>query len=465
MNRRAKGTGTIFKRGEKYYYKNPKKNITAISLGTTNKNEALEIVKEKYSFADLENEKTRLEKLLNQYDKTKEKLELEKQSKIKLSDILTEYQKAIITARRADGKDTQLKQSTKVIVNNFINWINPINLIDNIKQGKTETETEFQNRVKKIQDRIAKYKNIKTMDQITNEIVQDYFINKECKPSSYNRYLAELKVVWKRINERYGNEFNPFDAIIKIKTSVVKSKTSSKRPFTPDELKIISEKATGWIKLAVIIGYYSGLRLSDVVCLETKSISDGYISTINRKTNKFQVIYCPEIVPAVEQWQAKQGKTKFIFQEQAETYLGLRDYSINARTKNKIRKIKPNPTKASKLFSKFLVNECGFKTTNSKNDTVLGFHSLRVSNATYSARAGIATEQIQNNLNHSNQAITNGYIQLTEKEIKQDLKASYIALPAINQADIVIEPERQQLKQLIDELPIDRVKELLCSLK
>jgi len=94
------------------------------------------------------------------------------------------------------------------------------------------------------------------MDDITTAIAQDYFAQKKLKPSSYNRYLTELSVVWKRINIRSGKADNPFQSISKIEKSIVTKETTHTRPFSPEELKIISEKATDWIKFAVIIGYY-----------------------------------------------------------------------------------------------------------------------------------------------------------------------------------------------------------------
>jgi integrase len=406
--RRPKGAGSIFRKksSRNWYYKNLTKNISAISLGTSVYKDAVEVAKEKYGYLELEDEQKQQERLMLNYEFTKQRIENDQKAIILLDSMLSEYGEAVKLSRRSKGKDDELKQSTKVIVNNFINWVK------------------------------ANCCDVQTMDKVTAKIAQDYFNSKNCKASSYNRYLVELRVVWSRINKRHMRSFNPFESVTKIESNTVKKETASKRPFTPDEFKTISVKATGWIRLAVIIGYHSGLRLSDVITLKNTDISaDGFISFESKKTGKDQLLFCPEILPALQEWRKNVEVTEYVFQEQAETYLGLRNFLPSARSKDRNRSIKPNPTKASKLFQKFLRDTCKFKTKSKDGTTILGFHSLRVSNATYSERIGVSRDKIKENLAHSDMRVTEGYIQRQLEEIKREMILSHKSLPALDSAE------------------------------
>jgi integrase len=406
--RRGKGSGSVFKKvgTQSWYYKNPSKNVRPVSLETREYSEAVQTAKEKYGYLDLEDEQKQQERLLQNYDATRKLLEDEQKARIPLNGLLDEYALAVKPARRSQGKGEELKLSTRVIVGNFVKWA---------RRNNPEIET---------------------IDQVSSKIAQDYFGSKiSCKSSTYNRYLAELRVVWSRINRRHMRTLNPFDSVAKIEGGVVKKETSSKRPFTPEELRAISEKASGWIRLAVIIGYHSGLRLSDVITLAYADISnDGFISVEARKTGKDQIIYCPEIIPYIQEWRKSQGETKYVFQAQAETYFGLRPFLPSAKSADKDRRIKPDPTKASKQFQHFLRDVCKFNTKRD-DDTVLGFHSLRVSNATYSERIGVSRDKIKERLAHSDIRITEGYIQRRLDEIKREMMISHKPLPALNAAD------------------------------
>ena len=436
--RRSKGSGSIFNKrnSSNWYYKNPAKNINSVSLGTSDYKTAIQIAKEKYGYLDLEDEQKQQERLMLNYETTRKRLEDEQKTRIPLDNLAEEYVQALKPSRRSQGKDEELKRSTKAIIKHFTNWVK------------------------------SDYPNVLTIDQVTSQIAQDYFNAKTCKASSYNRYLAELRVIWSRINKRHMRSFNPFESLIKIESNTVKKETVSKRPFTPDELKTISEKATGWIRLAIIIGYYSGLRLGDVISIKNSDITEeGFISIESKKTGKDQLIYCPEIIPYLQEWRKSKDSTEYVFQEQAETYLGGRKYLPTARSKNKNLDIKPNQTQVSKWFQEFLQDTCEFKTQDESGNTVLGFHSLRVSNATYSARIGISREKIKEQLAHSDVRVTEGYIQRKLEEIKQEMMLSHKSLPALHSLDFTDEVAELKVKIMsIDATTIKEFKQKLSKL-
>ena len=55
--------------------------------------------------------------------------------------------------------------------------------------------------------------------------------------------------------------------------------------------------------------------------------------------------------------------------------------------------------------------------------------SFRVSHATYSRSGGATVEEVQQQLGHSRQQTTNGYIQEDDDSVKQRLVAEHRALP------------------------------------
>ena len=352
--------------------------------------------------------------MLLKYEKTKKIIEDHNRKKIPLSNVIEEYENILILAQKSGNKHidadklTPLAPATiktaRVIFNNFQNWIN------------------------------KNYPDMEYFNQITPEIAQNFFIylKKEGKKAStFNRYLVQLNVIWKRLSVILGNNQNPFSVIPKIKTNALKEDTSSKRPFTQEELSVMLNKATGWLKPAIFVGFYSGLRLSDVITLKWQELdlNEGFIIRKMRKTSKQQILYVPEIIPELQLWKKETSCIEYVFQDQAETYLGLRKYLPTARAKNRDRKRKPDNTKASKLFQAFLTNNCEFNTKSEDGQTILGFHSLRVSNATFGKNTGETENIIQNRLGHSSSKVTSSYIQQSIEDKKIELKSNHISLP------------------------------------
>lgn len=119
--------------------------------------------------------------------------------------------------------------------------------------------------------------------------------------------------------------------------------------------------------------------------------------------------YAPEIISDIRKWKESQKDSQgdYLFPFQAAAYLGLNR--------------KPDKSLPCKQFQRFLRDACEINTEDSEGRTVKGFHSLRVSHATYSRFAGATVEQIQAHLAHSKKEITEGYIQKTDEEIKREI--------------------------------------------
>lgn len=255
-----------------------------------------------------------------------------------------------------------------------------------------------------------------TLMEATQDRAERYFasLRKEgFKESTYNRYLMALRHVFNVLPQTREN--NPFKALSTASTAEINSDKTPKERFTLEEIKKIGEKATGWIRLAAAIGLHSGLRLGDVVTLKYGDIDkDGFITKRNRKTGKSPAVFCPLILPYLSEWKEQAGditEDSYIFPDIAKGYIKDRSAAV-------------------KLFQRFLTDDCEIETKDSKGQTVKGFHSFRVTNATLSRLGGQSIEQIQKKLAHESAAVTNGYIQETAAEIKKRLISEY--KPIIN---------------------------------
>ncbi|HCE42904.1 MAG TPA: hypothetical protein DET40_05100 [Lentisphaeria bacterium] len=311
----------------------------------------------------------------------------------------------------------RIRQITPIIANNYFSFL---------RKGKT----------------YPKDKNGNPQKDNDGNILEDI---KPLKDSSYNRHLMGLRHIFDVVPTGH----NPFKNITQRTLSDVAEDTVKKARFEIDELKIMQQKAGGWIRPAMLIGFYSGLRLSDVVCLKWTDIdAGGFIKVKMRKTSKQEILYAPELMPELKAWKAVQKDTQseYIFPEQAAAYLGIGR--------------KPDKSRPCKQFQYFLTEICKITTTDAAGQTVKGFHSLRVSHATYSRFAGLSVEQIQKQLAHSSADITKGYIQKTDDEIKHELMMEHKPLSLLG--DSVDEKKtKKQVKTLTADEKLQKVLDFL----
>jgi integrase len=298
------------------------------------------------------------------------------------------------------------------------------------------------------------YPKVRFLEAIGKEHAAGYMATlADGKPASYNRRLAEMRHVFAVIP--YGS--NPFAALDQKGTAIVARDSTRKRAFTPDELVIMQAKATGWIRPAMFIGFHSGLRLGDVATLRWTEIDgDGFIKRTQRKSGKVEIVYAPEILPEVDAWRQAQGDggSEFLFPTHAKAYLGIGR--------------KADRNLAVVQFQRFLRGVCGFQTCDESGAVVLGFHSLRASNATYGRRAGETLAEVQRRLAHSTSAVTAGYIQLNDADIRRELRSTHVplALPGTVEAvDPQEAADRVRLAAAMAKLPINRVRQMLSGLE
>lgn len=106
-------------------------------------------------------------------------------------------------------------------------------------------------------------------------------------PSTVNKAIKVLKAAFSAAVAKRYLEFSPAQHI-----EAIAADESSRRPFTPDELKRLVTAASGEWKTMVLLGYYTGLRLRDCAGLTWKRIDllKGAINVPTQKTGRWQDI-------------------------------------------------------------------------------------------------------------------------------------------------------------------------------
>ena len=119
--------------------------------------------------------------------------------------------------------------------------------------------------------------------QVTQEHADAYagHLIKKVSPSTFNRHVRLLALVWKVLEKTARLSFNPWKAIGHRRFTV-----HSRRELTIEELQKVCETAQGEMRLLLALGIYCGLRLGDAACLEWGNVDmvKGVISLVPMKT-------------------------------------------------------------------------------------------------------------------------------------------------------------------------------------
>ena len=286
-----------------------------------------------------------------------------------------------------------------------------------------------------------------------------------CKPSNRttNHYHDTCKEVFALLSKDAGLHENPFDAIDRL------SKDAEIRDiFTDDELRIIHEKVDPFLHTLFFVAENTGLREGDICTLQWDDIhflpnGTGYIRRIMNKTGKVvEIPLMPELYAFLaDKFNEEERDSTYCFPEHAEMYLS-------------------NPSGVSYRIKDFLETDCGIKTTRTPKGrthavSVKDLHSMRHTFAHKLEQAGVPLTVIQQLVGHSSAAMTmhySGHNTIEEKTAALSRLASstpdYVDVEAVETSPRRLagsEPERDELHELIDTMPIEKVREMLAQCK
>ncbi|MBT3375635.1 MAG: site-specific integrase [Lentisphaerae bacterium] len=410
-NKPSIGIGSIYldSRKGRYYFAYPKGGITAKSLKTSDPEEAVREARKRFGYlVNGERAEALAEAVVRMKsdtevvgDATRPRINLDE------SELYNSY---LAVLQRANlGRDRHEDASSK----------SPL---------ATKTLKEVKGYIRRFCQWIKdNHSNVKTMDQVTVVIADTYLehIRSQFSANTYNHYITNLRVIWKRLAVKAGLDSNVWATFEQLHNKQVNAEKISKRPFSLDQLKLVMDKADevgGWFPVATHIGYETGMRLGDVVTLKLDEIdtAEAIIEKRTRKGGKNKTLYIPESMPYITTWiENKNTDGEYLFPELASYQLGINR--------------KQDDSEVAGRFSAFLRDDCEIVTTvtddNGKARTVLGFHSLRVANATYSRSSGASITEVQGQLGHGSIKTTGDYIQEDQEIIRARAKASYRPLP------------------------------------
>lgn len=280
--------------------------------------------------------------------------------------------------------------------------------------------------------------------------------------NTFNKYTSLLKLLFKVLEKPGQIIGNPFADIIRKELT-----THSRRELSIEELKKILTEATGDMALLLGLGTFTGLRLGDCCTLQWDEIdlNNRIIKRIPNKTAKKKkpvIIGIPG--PLYERLIEIPIKNRgdYVLPEYANIY--LRNINGKAYISKRIQRffektgIKTHQHGTGKILDSE-TNE--LKDTGKRAVVEVGFHSLRHTYVSIHAMGGTPQAIIQGNVGHSNPAMTAHY---THTSIEAARRVAG-ALEAPFMDVIPAEPERDELKQLADSLPIEKIREFLKSLE
>ena len=314
----------------------------------------------------------------------------------------------------------------------------------------------------------SNYPDLVNLDQITRQHAEEYinhlktagrFIRdiQNGKKASYtavnslsnttiNVYHKTLRSIFAKLIEDAGLLFNPFGF------DMLENNSANRDAFTTEELRLIGDNLTPFVRPIFTIGICTGLSEGDICLLKWSDINGNWIS---RKRKKTKVNLDIPIMPPLQNFLREQytisGEQEYVLPEHAAMYL-------------------KNPDGISYRVKKFL-ESIGIQTTRvfegrQRATSVKDVHSLRHTFAYLAGCYQIPLPIVQSILGHMSPEMTKHYQAHADRKAKEKylsqmpdfLGESPIKQIAIRN-DAVKAPElRKQLKSQIDQMPMEQLQ-------
>lgn len=294
----------------------------------------------------------------------------------------------------------------------------------------------------------------KFLDEVTEADTQAYSDHcrkqLKCGPRGHNDRIKICRVVCGLA----GQKPNPFAAVKKWS----ERNSESRDCLEMSELKKIMEIATGEMRLLVMFGLFTGLRLGDAATLTWKDILDGRVYKVTGKTNRpVSLAIAPPLQAELAALLPRPKKQDYIMPGLAGIYL-------------------KEPQALCKRIRQ-LFEEAGIEVVEQvagrkRGVSRRGFHALRTSFVSICARNGVPTELISQWAGHSPQ-INAIYQRFGNKERDERIlgalgQIATVALPTPT-LDIEIKSReigfREQLLTIAQSMTNDDAEKALALLK
>lgn len=248
------------------------------------------------------------------------------------------------------------------------------------------------------------YPDIKTVAEVSREHADEWIdkmINSPGANATKQHKIICITKIFRELHD-YGVIENPFAA-----TKSLPKNQVSREAFTPEELAIIGQKATGWMYSLCLTAISTGLRKGDICLLKKENIDlkNGWITL---KTNKTKSKVDVPIIPSLYNHLRERFATsdsEYIYPDLAQMYL-------------------KDPVIISHAIKKFLA-ECGIENTQknlpgyAKKASIKDIHSFRHTFVYLAAVHGIPFPIVQGIVGHLNAEMTKHYMDHAGREAKK----------------------------------------------
>lgn len=327
-------------------------------------------------------------------------------------------QKLTAIASQIEGAEAKAEALLPALslLNSFTAYVNSPNRPDSGARTLGDYESQFNTFISWVN---KNYPEITELRQITQEVAYKFagHIGATMSANRFNKYVVFFRCFWKSMLKHPDARLkvNPW-LDIQNKTVV----THSRRELTVEELTRLIEASKGEMRLLLAIGIYTGLRLSDASCLNWGSVDmvKGVIKLIPSKTartSKKEVrIPIHKILFGLLQQCPEEKRKGYVMPNIAERY-----HAFNGALSKDI---------------KDLFESVDIKTSSEgkgkRQQADCGFHSLRHTFVSLCASGGVSQSIVQELVGHGSPAMTAHYSHIT----MDSAKGAIATLPSIGGA-------------------------------
>ncbi len=330
-----------------------------------------------------------------------------------------------------------------------------------------------------------KHPEILLLSGVTPEIAGEYTCYLESlkiSPGTFNKVIQFFKMFYSvLLDDEKIHCQNPF-----LKINRKEQESNSRVPLSMEQIAALIQNAEGELRLLIALGYFTGLRFGDCCTLLWREVDlvRGVIERIPRKTKHTRKDKKEAVV--------KVGIPAFLYRVLAEIpdhcrkgyvlprfgadYDRGADANLNGIVIEHFQKCGIQ-THREGTGIKTVLDENGKpvidektgkpKKTGKRAIVEIGFHSLRYSYVSHNAEMGTPAAVIQRNAGHSSPAMTEHYVKISDRAAVKYAAALQLPMAApdvIEAKNVETEPERVELRRLVDTLSIDQIKKILQDL-
>lgn len=236
----------------------------------------------------------------------------------------------------------------------------------------------------------------KLMNAVTPLMAQRFMdgIAAKFSANTHNKYLSLMRLIWKKLSKQIQAESDPWTDIERKPVR----KSGGRRALTVEELSKVCGLLDGEMKVLFALGIYTGLRLADCALLKWEALDfpNRLLHVLPLKTAKTGRIITVSLHPTLEKLLSgvERGDSPYVLPDAAELY-----------SRNNSELVKRVQAVFEKAGIKTRAEVSGY----SRKVTEVGFHSLRHTFVSLCGNGGLPLAYIQSIVGHSNPMMTSHY--------------------------------------------------------